>query len=236
MPIPSRTAALAGLLIVLIIAFLARHASAATPQSATYNVQRNGTPLFCASGIAVSGNTYNFTGDCSMPVTRQLTATLTYVPPGGTLVTGVTECDQIMGRASASDPIVPFPGRPNAAPVINNFGRTNFISCHFRAPVSGATFGWWKPTEYNHGFDLTSAISTTMGDFNPSGAGCRMVSGSGQNLVGWNTDGTKRSLCQLVAGRDYYLSMKATNPQQVTAVCPLRNQFCVVGLANSFGG
>lgn len=211
---------------------------AASLHAQTINVQHNGVFQFCAANLASIGgnNEWNFTGACTPPSTRQLTATMTYVPPGGTIVTGVTECDQIMGRAKATDPIVPFPGRSNAAPVINNFGRDKFISCHFVAPSSGASFGWWKPTEYNYSFDLTSAISTTMGDFSPSGNGCTKQSGSGQQLVGWTTTGAQASLCRLVPGRDYYLSIKPTNPAQITNGCPLRNAACVVGLSNSFGG
>lgn len=204
----------------------------------TINVQHNGVTQFCATNLASIGgdNNWNFTGTCTPPATRQLSATITFVPPGGTLLTGVTECDQIMGRAKADDPIVPFPGRHNAAPVINNFGRGSFIACHFRAPAAGSTHGWWSTTDYNYGFDLTSAISATMGDFSPAGSGCAKQSSSGQILAGWTTVPAQyRSLCAVIPGGDYYFMMKPTNPAQVTNGCPATRPSCVVGLANNFG-
>lgn len=192
--------------------------------------------IACATNLAsINGADWYFTGVCASPAVRQTRAILTYVPPGGRIDSDVTLCDSIMGRAQATDPIVAFPGRPNAAPVINNFGRNSFISCKFTAPTTGARFGWWKPSEYNYSFDLTSSISSVMGDFAPTGRGCTMQSQSGQNLAGWHTDAGHASLCLLVPGATYYMNFRPTNPQQVTAGCPLSFNSCVVGLTNNFG-
>lgn len=239
MTFSSRTGALIGILVILLIAFLAGRAHGQTPP---YIVQHNSAQAFTANCLvhADGSPVYDFRDSCGVtpppPSGRILTSRIAYVPSSGIRVVGVTEWSAVFGHASATDTELPFPGRPNSQPSLMDFRRTGYVALHF-VPGSVGRFGMIQHTEYNYGADLTWAISTAAGDFNPANALCKGASVSGQTIGRWTTQGsTYRSFCPVLVGGNYYLNIKLTNPVQGTSTCPATSVNCVIGFANSWGG
>ena len=194
---------------------------------------------YCYDGWSVAG--YNGVRNCPQPpppaAGRIMTSNIAYVPATGSVrFTTVTEWSAIWGHATPFDAETPFPGRSNAQPTVMNFTRTGYIAAHFQPTLTGAKFGWLTHTEYNYGADLTWAISSAAGDFNPVNAICKGSATSGQTIGRWTTvPGTYRTYCPVSPGANYYLNVKLTDPTQ-SAFCPATSAQCAVGTANNFGG
>lgn len=147
----------------------------------------------------------------------------------------VTEWKNIWGHASASDALVDWPGRPNSAPVIMNFGKATYIAAHFRVPAGTSTqeYGWITHTEYNWGHDLTASISRYCGDFRPANPACFSEIVGIANLVPWRT--RVSNFCPLEPDTDYYLNLKMTDPNEASTTCVRTSSTCAIGTANAFG-
>lgn len=168
---------------------------------------------------------------------RILTSNISYVPATGAVrFTSVTEWSAVLGHATPVDAESPFPGKSNAQPAILNFKRTGYLALHFRPTAVSPKFGWVTHTEYNYGADLTWAISTVPGDFNPSNALCKGAL-PGETVGRWTTvPATYRTFCPVTVGANYYLNVKLTNPAAGTTTCAASASQCVIGFANAFGG
>jgi hypothetical protein len=145
----------------------------------------------------------------------------------------VTEYDNIWGHADPYDQAAPWPGRPNSAPVIADFGKTTYIAAHFHVPPGAPItwLGWITHTDYNYGHNITAAISTQCGDFSPGAQACYVQSLSGQPLVPWRTN--SGSFCRLQPDTDYYLNLRMTNPNEPSATCSQHAEVCAIGTANT---
>ena len=168
------------------------------------------------------------------PSGRQTRANISF--QGFTLTNvDVTEWVNIWGRASSFDSPIPWPGVASSMPIILNFGETTYMSLHFHVPIDSPPnrFGWLTHTEYNYGQDLTAAISTECGDFNPPSSVCHSETVSGQNLVPWRVAATG-GFCLLTPNADYYLNLKITDPDQPSSTCDASSPSCAIGTANNF--
>ena len=159
-------------------------------------------------------------------LTRLVTSSISYGQPyNDTDPTrnnvNVTEWNNIWGLASltGSTP-VSWPGVRGASVVIRQFGRDKFVAAHFN---TGST-----PTTLNGNFvygalaqpNLDMRISTVCGDFSPSteNAACLAedVVGNGNSRMQWNRVNTNSFYCHLAPNTDYYLNIKAHDPQSTT--------------------
>jgi hypothetical protein len=175
--------------------------------------------------------------NCPNPASRLTTSSISYVPSGVPPTrtnVDMTSWDNIWGHATASDGVVPWPGRANAAPVILNFGKTQYLAAKFHVPqgTAATTYGWITHTDYNYGQDLTASISTACGDFNPVNPLCLSVTVSGQNLVPWRVP--PGNFCPLTPGQDYFLNIKMTDPTRPSSTCATNAALCAIGTANNF--
>ena len=170
------------------------------------------------------------------PLTRLTTSSITYVPSAGTR-NGVqmNAYENIWGHSTASDTAVLWPGRADSQPSILSFGRNTYLAAKFHVPAGEPVnaYGWLTHTEYNYGLDLTTSISTSCGDFNPTSAACVTVAVSGINLTPWRV-GPSGNFCLLTPDTDYFFNMKATNPAQGTTTCAPTSPTCVIGTGNNF--
>jgi hypothetical protein len=182
----------------------------------------------------VVASTGGGTDNCINPGSRLTSSSIAYVPSAGTR-SGVdlTLWDNIWGHSTSGDTTVGFPGRHDSQPSILSFDRTKYIAAKIVVPAGqGASYGWIVHTEYNYGLDLTTAISTTCGDFNPVNPLCKSVTTSGMNLTPWRVGGG--NFCPLLAGQTYYFNIEATNPAQGTTTCAASSPTCVIGTSNNF--
>lgn len=213
--------------------------------AATYNVQRNGVPLFCAASIQVSGTIYNFLNDCTVQpppppaAGRQVTSRVGYSPGNGiTPVRDVTTWNSVFGHASDSDAVIAFPGRRNSQPTIMDFLRTNYLGLQVDTGDAGTIVGWLVHQEYNYGGDLSFAWSRSAGDFSVAllpGAACAGATLSGQTIGQYTTRLTGYpSFCHLPPNTRVYLNIRLTNPNQVTNACPVGSRTCAIGFSNNF--
>jgi hypothetical protein len=172
--------------------------------------------------------------NCVNPENRLTTSNIAYVPSSGTRPNvDLTSWDNIWGHSTSSDTTVTWPGRHDSQPSILAFDRNKYIAAKIVVPAGqGPSYGWIVHTEYNYGFDLTTSISTTCGDFNPANPICKTVAQSGMNLTAWRVGGT--NFCPLLPGTVYYFNMKATDPTQSTTTCPASSPTCVIGTSNNF--
>ncbi len=172
--------------------------------------------------------------NCLNPESRLASSNIAYVPSSGTRPNvPLTSWDNIWGHSTASDTGVAWPGRPDSQPSILSFDRNKYIAAKIVVPAGQAPlYGWVVHTEYNYGLDLTTAISTTCGDFNPVNPLCKTVAQSGMNLTPWRVGGG--NFCPLLPGTTYYFNIKATNPAQGTTTCPASSPTCVIGTSNNF--
>lgn len=111
----SRIAVLLSILIIECMWIAAAHA-------ADFNVLRNGAPAFCAPALVVSGSTYDFRGDCGVTpppddASQLKRATVTY-HEGIAQNVDVTQFGNLWGRASAADPIKPWPFASGSEPLV----------------------------------------------------------------------------------------------------------------------
>jgi len=174
------------------------------------------------------------------PLTRLVVSNIAYQGDGtnGTRPNvDMTLFDNIWGHADPYDDVVSWPGRANSSPVINDFGKTQYLAARFHVPDNAvpSLFGWLGHTEYMYGQDLTSSISTYCGDFRPSSAQCFLESISGQTLTRWRAS-TSQSMCVLQPGQDYYYNIKMTDPTRPSSTCPQTADVCRIGTLNAFGG
>jgi hypothetical protein len=172
--------------------------------------------------------------NCINPESRLTSSNIAYVPSAGTRGgVDLTSWDNIWGHSTASDTAVAWPGRHDSQPSILSFDRTKYIAAKIVVPPGqGSSYGWIVHTEYNYGLDLTTAISTTCGDFAPANPVCKTVAQSGMNLTPWRVGGT--NFCPLTPGTTYYFNVKATNPAQGTTTCAASSPTCVIGTSNNF--
>jgi hypothetical protein len=178
---------------------------------------------------------FEASGTC--PDGRQVLANIAYAGDDSETIrynVDVREWDNIWGHATVFDDTVPFPGRPNSAPIILNFGTTTYIAAHFHVPAGALpnTFGWLTHTEYNYGTDVESAISTACGDFDPTSQACYSAGASGQILFVWAVP-PPGTFCALQPGADYYLNLRATNPDATGPDCDPAASTCHFGSANN---
>jgi hypothetical protein len=167
---------------------------------------------------------FDAASDC--PGGRRLVAEVSY-GPGDTGDVDVTEWANLWGRASLSDPPVPWPGLP-VAPTFVDFDRTTYVAARFTVPEGTPTtwMGWLTHTDYHYGRNLEASISTSCGDFSPSNAACWIDAMSGQPIVPWRT--SPGAFCPLAPG-DYYLNIRAADP---SAGCWPASESCDVQLSN----
>ena len=147
----------------------------------------------------------------------------------------VTQWANVWGRSTIFDPPIPWPGVSTSMPIILNFGETSYLALAFHVPIDSPPnrFGWLTHTEYNYGQDLTAAISTECGDFNPPSSRCHSETVSGQNLVPWRVAATG-GFCLLTPDTDYFLNLKITDPYQPSPTCDPSSPSCAIGTANNF--
>jgi len=147
----------------------------------------------------------------------------------------VTQWANVWGRVNIFDPPVPWPGLSTSMPIILNFGEYTYLALQFHVPIDSPQnrFGWLTHTEYNYGKDLTAAISTECGDFNPPSIACHNETVSGQTLVPWRV-AQNGGFCLLTPDADYFLNLKITNPDQASPTCAPSAPSCPIGTANNF--
>ena len=160
------------------------------------------------------------------PAGRQTRANISL---GGFTLTNVdvTQWDNVWGRSNIFDPPIPWPGLAVSMPIILNFGESTYMSLRFHVPIDS------PHTEYNYGKDLTAAISSDCGDFNPPSSVCHHETVSGQNLVPWRV-ASSGGFCLLTPDTDYFLNLKITDPDQVSPTCAPSAPSCAIGTANNF--
>lgn len=176
-------------------------------------------------------------GSGGVPFGRIETATITYVPPGGTrTLTAVTTWEEVFGHLDSTDSPVAFPGRSASAPVLQ-IPRDGYLCLQIDVPADfdTAQFGWVTHTEYNYGADLTASISTTPGDFNPATALTVVVTTSGQTLAHWHgSTASATQGAQLEPSTTYYYNIKVTDPTAPWHDPPGNQLTSPVGFANAF--
>lgn len=152
----------------------------------------------------------------------------------------VTEFQNVWGRNSANDTIVPWPGKNGYA--VMTINRNLFFATRFTVPASGLSptlNGRFTHGETVPGPNLTMSISPTCGDFNPSSALCKVSNaGPGVSMVGWRLPtGSAQNLCVLTPGQQYYANFKLTDPNAVdTMNCGLQpdnRHICVISIVNN---
>jgi hypothetical protein len=173
--------------------------------------------------------------NCVNPELRMTSSNVAYVPSSGTRQgVDLTSWDNIWGHSTAADTTVAWPGRHDSQPSILSFDRNKYIAAKIVVPAGQSnSYGWIVHTEYNYGLDLTTSISTTCGDFNPTNPLCKSVTTSGMNLTPWRAP-PGANFCPLTPGTTYYFNIKATNPAQGTSTCPASSNTCVIGTSNNF--
>ena len=173
--------------------------------------------------------------NCVNPELRMTSSNVAYVPSSGTRQgVDLTSWDNIWGHSTAADTTVAWPGRHDSQPSILSFDRNKYIAAKIVVPAGQSnSYGWIVHTEYNYGLDLTTSISTTCGDFNPTNPLCKSVTTSGMNLTPWRAP-PGANFCPLTPGTTYYFNVKATNPAQGTSTCPASSNTCVIGTSNNF--
>ncbi len=197
--------------------------------------------LIVLAAVAGGGDTifqdsFDASGTC--PAGRQTAANIAYVGDDTGRVrynVDLTEWENIWGHATALDDVVPWPGRANSAPIMLNFGTTTYIAAHFHVPAGTApnTYGWLTHTEYNYGTDVESAITTACGVFDPTSQLCYTAGVGGQNISPWAVP-PPGTFCALQAGGDYYLNIRARDPQDLGTDCNPAMSTCAFGTANNF--
>jgi hypothetical protein len=184
-----------------------------------------------APGVADSIFGTGFDDPEGCPDGRQTVADVDYRAQCAHLSDDVTEWSNIWGWSCDTGETVPFPGLPIEATIMN-FGKRTYIAAHLHVPADLPNgFGWLVHTEYDYGADLTASLSTRCGDFAPSNPACLSVTVSGQTLVPWRVGGA--GFCPLQPGTDYYLNMKFTDPDQVSATCDADALQCAVSIGNN---
>jgi len=167
------------------------------------------------------------------PAGRQTQANISW---SGFTVTNVDvrQWANVWGHSTAFDAPLPWPGRPDSMPTILNFAKTTYMALAFYVPSDSQAnlFGWLTHTEYNYGQDLTAAISTQCGDFNPVPA-CYIEAVSGMNIVPWSVQ-TPINFCPMSPGHTYYLNIKMTDPSRPSQTCAPASPSCAIGTANNF--
>lgn len=145
----------------------------------------------------------------------------------------VRQWANVWGHSTAFDPPVPWPGRPDSMPIILNFDKTTYMALQFPVPTDSQSnlYGWLTHTEYNYGQDLTAAISTECGDFNPVPA-CYVEAISGMNIVPWSVH-TPITFCPMTPGQNYFLNIRITDPNRPSTTCAPASPSCAIGTANN---
>lgn len=179
----------------------------------------------------------DFENASACPPGRQVLGDFAYASDGGfrqRLNVDVTEWANIWGHSTALDDPLPWPGRSDSTPIFLNFGRATYIAAHFQVlPGTPTTwYGWIVHTEYDYGADITTAISTRCGDFDPTSAACFSAGMSGQNMVPWRTG--SGNLCHVPPPGDYYMNMEFRDPTASYPSCAVTDATCSIGTANQF--
>ena len=155
--------------------------SRAWAQSAVFNVQHDGVTQFCAPGIRVTGDVYNFVGTCSTPPPpTTCTAAANCLARANVLYVGhdaaplanvdLTQWAPTWGRFQASNPALPWPSARGATPQWR-LGRGQYTCAAFNAvPTSGANL--LSMASYHTAGNLEASLSSTCGDFSMPVGGC----------------------------------------------------------------
>jgi len=152
----------------------------------------------------------------------------------------VTQFQNVWGRNSANDTIVPWPGKNGYA--VMTINRPLIFATRFTVPASGLSTtlnGRFSHGATVPGPNLSMAISSTCGDFDPPSAFCKVGNaGPGVQMVGWQLPtGTAGNRCVLTPGQTYYANFKLTNPNAVdTMNCgdsPSNAYICVISILNN---
>lgn len=165
-------------------------------------------------------------GGCLAPTSRQTTADICYSYGLGTsCIPGadVTQFNSIWGRNAPGSNAIPFPGYQEFV-VLKTLDKTKYIAAKIDVPLTGldlSSNGIITHGETYPGPNLTVAISSTCGDFNPSSSICAATGVSGGQIAGkWKLPtATQTNGCVLTPGQSYYLNIKATNPAQTSSDC-----------------
>lgn len=194
------------------------HAASFTVQSdAEYNVQRNGTPLFCASHVLVNGSVINFTGDCGGPTPPPAglyaSGRLQYGNKGGFITNAnLLDWSVLWGRQGVEGNPTPFPGASGATPVWTP-GRNQYTCSKFRTGAVGSVTGQIKNSAYYSQTNVNISLSTSCGDFTPAQAACHKedVRNDDHPALFFDIGGTGTFRCHLSPFTDYYENIRRSD-------------------------
>jgi hypothetical protein len=145
----------------------------------------------------------------------------------------VTKFENVWGRGSPTEQVIPFPGR-NVFAIIRNMQKNGILALKFTAPLSPMnSWGIFNHAATMPGPNLSYAISTACGDFSPADSRCHAENiGPGVNAMMWKLPNyTGPALCPLVPGGVYYKNIKMTNPPATHFECT--GSTCKVTLQNN---
>lgn len=153
------------------------------------------------------------------PTGRQLTGDLCYnynLAPGNCVAgADLTTFSSIWGRSNAVATPVAFPGAQYFT-IFKNMAASQYVAAKFTVPTTGLPsnqIGFFTHGETLPGPNLTMAISSTCGDFNPSPSIClRTDINAGGLLTKWQLPGANGVACPLVPGQTYFINLKMTRP------------------------
>jgi hypothetical protein len=152
----------------------------------------------------------------------------------------VFKWDFIWGHAQYDDPEVAWPGINGSGPLINEFGRYDYVAARFN-PGSNHTgyYGYLTYPATGGGPNIDIRISQTCGDFSaaPSNPACSKtgVVSSGDPSIYWRVgSGNVNLYCVLQPNTNYYLNIRFTNPASTTE-CRASQTECPITLINNFG-
>lgn len=202
--------------LLLTLAIPAHAASISIQSDAEYNVQRNGTPLFCASHVLVSGNVINFTGECGGPTPPPAglyaSGRLSYGGKGGFITNAnLLDWSVLFGRSGVETNPVPFPGASGATPVWTP-GRDQYTCSKFRT-TSAALSGQYKNSREWSQTHVNISIATTCGNFTPAQPACHKenVLNNNNPALFWDINGAGTFKCHLTPNTDYYLNIRRSD-------------------------
>lgn len=210
--------------------------SATSPRNATPATAGTYTLSMTCSNASGSVNSQQATvvvapgdsGACpNSPLTRQIAGDIQYPPKVGSNQpfrrgADLTKWEEIWGHQTTTDTAVLWPGVTGSSPVVTNFGRNSYVAAKFHVGDVPVTLqGSHGNISYFGGLNVTVAISTRCGDFQPEQVGCRGRDAppSDQGSVFWRMANPTNFYCQLQPNTDYYLNIKNTDPTQANSNC-----------------
>lgn len=169
----------------------------------------------------------------SSPLTRQISGNIQYPPKVGTgqptrQNADLTKWAEIWGHQTTTDTAVLWPGFNGASPVVTNFGRNSYIAAKFHVPSApGLSDAFYRNISNYAGLDVTAAISTKCGDFQPEQTACISTAPPGDEGFGyWSVVVGTARYCKLELDTDYYLNIKHRDPTQANGNCAAGASTC----------